>query len=182
MTSLIDKLPWGDGTPWKTQSSFMSWVRGGIRRGLWNKSPIKLGFLNKHRKQIDNPNPRGNKATVWGGECALCNGVFTIANLEVDHKEGNHSLNSIEDIHTFIEAIVLVTEDDLQLVCKPCHKIKSYSDKEGISFQEARAEKKAIQTIKEKKDKETLKSFGIIPAPNQKERRKQLVELFKEEE
>ena len=34
------KMPW-EAYPqiWKSEAAFMSWLRGGIRGGLWNKHP-----------------------------------------------------------------------------------------------------------------------------------------------
>lgn len=170
---------YGEGTPWKTESAMLAWIRGGIRRGLWNKSPVKLSFLNKNREQIPNPNPKGKKDTVWGARCCQCDGLFPISQIEVDHKRGENSLKSLADIASFIKAIVLVTHDDLQLICKPCHKIKSYAEKVKISFKDAYAEKEAIRIVKEKKDVQYLENNGIIPGSNQAKRRAQIVEFLK---
>lgn len=174
--------PWNNYPEiWKTQSAFFSWLRGGIRRSLWSKSPIKLEFLRKNRKKIKNPNPKGKVATVWGATCKLCNNDFPLNNIEVDHITGNHSLTCISDIQTFIEGIVLVSEKDLQLVCKPCHKNKTMAERKGISLDEARIEKEVIRIIKEKQDKQWLLSRGLVPASNEKKRREQIRELLKEE-
>ena len=37
-----------------------------------------------------------------------------------------------------------MTEEDLQLVSKEAHAVKSYADKQGITFEEALLEKKVI--------------------------------------
>ena len=63
---------------WKTESAFMSWLRGGVRGGLWNKHPVKLEFIKKNRIQIPNPNPKGKKPTVWGAVCALTGNIVPI--------------------------------------------------------------------------------------------------------
>lgn len=172
---------WGEGKTWKTKSAFLSWIRGGIRRSLWNRSPIKINFINKHRIRIKNPNPRGKVAQVWGAKCSQCKKNFPIAQVDVDHKVGNHSLLEIEDIQKFVEGIVLVSEDDLQFCCKECHKAKTHAEKQGISFEAAVIEKEVIAIIKAKKDKEVLLKCNIVPASNQKQRREQLIELFTRE-
>lgn len=174
MVNLWEKYP----EIWATQSAFLSWIRGGIRRSLWNRSPIKLEVLKKGRYKIANPNPKGKVSHVWGADCSLCGGCFVIKEIEVDHKTGNHSLNSVSEIQSFIEGIVMVTEDDLQLVCKTCHKAKSLADKQGMSFKEALTEKKIIDIIKTKQDKEWLISKGIAPASNAKLRREQIKKLM----
>lgn len=163
---------------WKTESSFMSWVRGGIRRSLWNKHPVKLEFIKRNRIKIPNPNPRGKVAEVWGGVCSLTGEVCVIADLEVDHKTGNHSLRSIDDLQKFVEGIVLITLDDLQFVSKKAHRIKSYAEKEGISFEQAKAIKEAIEMVKQKKEKQWLEERGITPSGNTASRRQQIVEYL----
>lgn len=174
--------PWIEHpTIWKTESAFMSFLRGGIRRSLWNRSPIKLEFINKNRIRIPNPvaKNRTRAPTVWGGECALCHKMFAMKDLEVDHKTGNHSLRSLDDIQAFVEGIVCVSEKDLQLVCKPCHKAKSHAEKQGISFEDARIEKEVIAIVKAKKDKEWLVNHGLTPAKNAKLRRQQIIDYLK---
>lgn len=176
----MSKEPW-EVLPsvWKTEAAFMSWVRSGIRRSLWNKSPIKLEFIKRNRVKIPNPNPRGKVKEVWGGVCSLTGKVCALSELEVDHKTGNHSLRKIEDIQSFIEGIILVTLDDLQFVSKEAHRTKSYAEKEGITYEEAYAVKKAISLIKEKKDRQFLTDNGLVPASNQTKRREQIVEYLR---
>ncbi len=92
----MTKNPW-ENYPhvWKTESAFMSWVRGGIRKGLWNTNPVKLEFIKNNRKLIDNPNPKGKKAQVFGANCSLCHKDKPQKDIQVDHIEGGHSLKSV---------------------------------------------------------------------------------------
>ncbi len=130
---------------WNTEAKFMAWVRGGIRRALWEKHPIKLRYIYKHRIRIDNPNTKGKTKEVWGGICAFCNEAFPQGKLQVDHIAGNHSLKHIDDLQAFVEGIAFIREDDLQFACKECHAIKSYAEKHDISFEEASKIKEAIR-------------------------------------
>ena len=129
---------------WKTRSAFFSYIKGVIRRG-WNHAPQKLILLKKLRKQIPNPNLKGNKPTVWGAECSVCNNLFPLKDIQVDHllDETAH-LTGIEHIQSCAEKLLLVVEDDLRLVCKGCHEIISLSQKKGITFAEAAIEKQVI--------------------------------------
>ena len=43
---------------WKTESAFMSWLRGGIRR-MWSKHPVRIEFMKQNRIRIPNPNKNG---------------------------------------------------------------------------------------------------------------------------
>ena len=168
---------------WKTESAFMSWIRGGIRRSLWNRHPVKLEFIKQNRIKIKNPNPRGKIDKVWGGVCALTGETHVIANLEVDHQKGNHSLQTLKDIEQFISGIVNITLEDLQFVSKEAHKIKSYAEKQGISFEEAKAEKTAIELIKKCVDKQFLIDHNVKAeniGSTQAVRRKQIVKILLE--
>ena len=160
---------------WATESAYMSWLRGGIRRYLWSKNPVKLEFIKQNRVKIPNPNPKGKVKEVWGGVCALTGNIFPIGNMEVDHKEGNHSLKTLDDLVPFVKGIVMITLDDLQLVSKEAHKIKSYAEKQGISFEEAKIEKEVIEIIKQKKDKAYCVEHNLVVESNQALRRKVIV-------
>jgi len=165
---------------WKTQSALFSWLRGGIRRSLWNNSPIKLEYIKNNRKKIPNPNPKGKVKEVWGATCYLCGKDFPLNKIQVDHLHGNISLNCIEDIQKFIESIVLVSPNDLSLSCIDCHKCKTHAEKQGISFEQALIEKEIIAIIKEKRDKSWLEDRGIIPESNTKKRREQIKKIMEE--
>lgn len=166
---------------WKTKSALLSWIRGGVRRSLWSKSPIKLEFIKKHRKKIPNPNPKGKVKEVWGMTCQLCGNDFPSNMVDIDHKGDSHSLKDISDIQSFIEGIVLVTEDSLQAACKDCHKSRNHQQRKNISFEEAQIERICIDLIKRKMDNEWLKSKGVKPESNQAKRRIQIVKILKEE-
>lgn len=136
---------------WKTQAEFFSWIRGGIRQGIWMRHPVKLKLLNKLRKQIPNPNPKGKKATVWGATCDLCNQDHVISNIQVDHREGgDYSLKNIEDVDLFFKNVILVTESDLRLLCKECNATCTYAKRFGLTYEEAFCTKFVIKLAKEK--------------------------------
>jgi len=179
MLDVFMNSPWEEYPEiFKSKSQFFSWLRGGIRRSLWNNSQIKLDFIKRNRIRIPNPNPKGKVAEVWGAKCGICSGLFPLKDIQVDHVSGNHSLKEIEDITPFILAISCPPRDGLMTVCKSCHAIKSKQEKDGTTFEHAKAEKQAIQIIKEKNDLIWLQERGIVPASNQKKRREQIVEYL----
>lgn len=176
------KKPWEEpDSPWKTESSYYSWMRGGLRR-VWNKMPTKLNLIKKHRKQIVNPNPKGKKPTVWGGDCAMCGGEFVEKLLQVDHIVPAGSLRTHKDIQGFIERLLIVTEDDLRLVCVDCNNALSISEKQGITYEEALVVKEAIAICKEsvQAQKDYICKYGLIPASNAKGRREQIENILRE--
>lgn len=171
------------GHIWKTESALLTYIRGGIRRSLWNRSPIKIEFINKNRYKIPSPNPKLNGRLVWGGLCALTGREFQLKDMDVDHRKGGHSLRSLDDLQAFLEGIVLVSLDDLQFVSRDAHKIKSYSEKFGVTFEEASVIKQAIEFEKKgvKQTVDFLKSNGYTPASSKDKRRLQLIEHFGKE-
>lgn len=163
------KQPWSEYPQiWKTKSAFMSFIRGGIRRGLWEKNPIKLQFIKDNRQRVPlgkqtEKNPEG---LVWGGQCNICKELFKQSALQVDHLSGENSLKDIDDIQTFIENIVLVSESDLQLVCKRCHKLKGLCERRGITLEEGMLEQKVIEFGKKKVDEQKKILLSLNPKAN----------------
>lgn len=167
---------------WKTEAAFLSYVRGGIRRSLWNKSPIKLEFLKANRKRVKNPVAKNltRFPTVWGGTCYQCGNDFALKDMEVDHLTGEHSLRKLEDLQSFVEGIVCVSNKDLGLICKPCHKIKTFAERSGMSHEAATIEKRAIAICKGTvaQVKAFLSENGVKPSSTAKERRVQVTEVL----
>lgn len=145
---LVDKMCKEYPHIFKNKTAFYTYVRGGLRRSVWNRHPVKIEFIKQNRKRIKNPNPRGKTDSVFGATCALCNNDYPLSNIEVDHISGDVSLLCFDDLSNFLFHLSVVTSDDLQLVCKPCHKIKSYADKQQIGFSEAKIIKQAIEIEK----------------------------------
>ena len=159
LNEILEKYP----HIWKTKAAFMSYLRGGVRRACWMKHPVKLEFIKNNRERIPNPNPKGKASEVWGGRCNVCKNLFVQSQLSVDHvREYSATLKDVSDIQNFVELISLVTEDDLQLVCKDCHDTISYSQKQGCSFEEAKVRKKHILIAKEKAFKRELEVRGMV--------------------
>ena len=189
----MSKHPWQvEGVPWKTEASYWSWVRGILRKG-WSRHPVKIQFINKHRKQVPNPNPDGNKPTVWGMTCNNCKEDFPnnipkatkdrilakhgikVVTIEINHKNAASSLRSKEDLGNFASKLFYVTFDDLEPLCKPCHDIFSYMEKNYVTYEEAKIMKEAVGICNVKgDDKKWLLDNGITPESNAAKRRKQI--------
>lgn len=184
MPNGVDFKPW-ELYPhiWKTESAWLSFIRGGIRRYLWSKNPVKLEFMKDKRVMIPNPSKRkGAKAQVWGAQCEQCNKLVPQKDIEVDHKTGEHSLRKAADIQKFVEGIVFVRKEDLAILCKPCHKTKTYSERSGMSLEDAAIEKEAISICKQPAAivKSWLIERGVTPGKTVAERRVQVVQTLKQ--
>ena len=101
--------------------------------------------------------------------------------MNVDHKVGESTLKTVEDVQQFVNNIVFVKKEDLQFICKGCHKQKTYSEREGVSFEEAGIIKQAIEIQKNKQDKDWLEANNLVPASNAKQRRQQIIDKLMEE-
>ena len=161
---------------WPTKSKFFTWMRGCLRSALWMQSPIKIDFKNGACKLPPPESYTGRGRT--GTYCALTGVWECKSKLEVDHIKGNIPLTDEEDILNFIKHLV-PPRGSLQMVTNPAHKVKSHSERKGISFEDATIEKKAIAIINEIGDKEYLKSMGLPVGSNTKMRREQIINFLR---
>lgn len=160
---------------WKSKSDYYLWLRGHFRR-VWSRYPIKIEFKKKN-SYLPPADYKGKGKKL--GTCALCGEKnIPISHLEVDHIDFAGSFDSKETAFEWFWKL-LCDESNMQLVHKQCHKIKSYAERKNISFEDAMIEKKAIELIKTKKDKDWLLSFDIIPETNTKKRREQIINHLK---
>lgn len=130
---------------WKTKAAFFVYLRGHLRL-LWSRYPAKLKWK---QAQMKTP-PKGYTGRAKSlGVCFYCNKDFAASHLEVDHVQQAGQCNSWETANQFLYNL-LDCNDNWVLSCKPCHKIKSYSEKLGITFEEAKLEKQVIELCKDK--------------------------------
>jgi len=145
---------------WPTRASFFSWLRGGLRRAIWEKYPGKIIYKKSH---LTKP-PEGYTGKAKSGAVCALTGVWTgNSKLQVDHIVGEASLRDWCDIESFARHLC-TNDDNMQLVEVEAHKIKSYSERQGMSFEDAMFEKKYILQFKKlnsEKQKETLTSLGV---------------------
>src|ERR1700741_2347235 len=143
------KSPWiSFPNIWPTEATFITWVRGVLRKG-WANHPVKLEYLNSKKHKIVNTNPKSKKThpKVWGYICEQCNQEVT--KVEVDHAGTTQGkFTSMDDIQGYAEHLFLVDFDSLEVCCVPCHQIRSYAQKMGISFAEAAIQKRVISAMK----------------------------------
>ena len=189
--------PWQvKGVSFNTESKFWSFVRSGLRK-VWSRHQVKLKFIDTFRIKVINPNPDGRVEKVWGMTCVKCKQDFPMPvdkklkkkieahtgkpfnYIEINHKTEAGTLRSKEDIGRFAANLLYVTFDDLEPMCKECHAVLTYMQKEGVDEKTAIAEKAAIAICKAKVDIEWLEDKGIVPASNAAKRRIQIVQELK---
>lgn len=182
---MTERKPWEvAGTPWKTESAFWSWVRGVLRKG-WSRHPVKVEYIKAQRRKIINPNPKTSKRfpEVWGVTCECCKEEVLQSNSEVDHLNQSGSLRGISDIQGFVERMFLVDFSVLRIVCKPCHKIISHAQNEGLTFEEAKLDKQVIEIMKwpKKEIADYCNKHGYTDVSNDVKRRAAVTAILKGE-
>ena len=143
-----ERVMWGPDKVWKTESAWWAWVRGGLRRSVWMKNPVKIDKLKASRYKA----PLGKDGKeVWAMRCEMCEKEHRQSACQVDHKCGNMSLKCREDILPFVEHLAFITLEDLQILCKQCHDVKTYSERYGVTMEQARKRKEEIACKKKRK-------------------------------
>lgn len=162
-------------------------VRGAVRKA-WSRSPTKLSLLMMRAVHVsdvpeDKLPPKLSKVSKWLYECEMCHEYFIQSKIECDHKKGENSLKTYDDMVGFTNSILNVCWDDLSLLCIPCHSAKTYSQRYGISIEDAWAEKEVIAIMNSgtEKQKAFLKKRGVVPSSTIDKRRDQIREVLKGE-
>lgn len=171
--------PWEDpNSIWKTKSAYFSWLRGAMRR-IWADYPLRKEWKKKSLRPVTAQEKRDkvyHPSTKNVGQCVYCKEWMAGSKLECDHKVSSDGCRDYETAEKFLWYCGAVTSDMMVLACKSCHKIKTESERRGISFAEAAAVKQAIAIQKDLDDKQWLRENGIEPASNAKARRQQIID------
>lgn len=112
------------GGTW-TRSRYFSFIRSALRQS-WSRYPVKHQFLKS--KQL--PYTGSDKRTKFEYECEACHSIFKGKDVQVDHIEPAGSLLKYEDLPAFVERL-LCEADNLQLLCKECHKKKTAEERKN---------------------------------------------------
>lgn len=178
-------------SPWKSGSAFMSYLRSALRRA-WLRNPAKIEKIRQGKIKIPNPNPKSavRFPEVQGAICECCGGKFPLSGgkkeaknkdfIVVDHRHPAGEFKEPKDFQKFFTGLLLITPEDLRLLCTTCNADYLYVQKNGGTLKGAKAEREAIALQKEKKDVEWLKEKGVTPGKNATVRRKQIVEFLVE--
>lgn len=171
--------PWEDpNSIWKTKAQYFTWLRGAIRR-IWADYPLRKQWKKNSLRPVTKQEKLDkvyHPSTKNVGQCVNCLEWMAGSKLECDHKLPSNGCRSLEEAKEFLLYCGATTSDMFQLSCKPCHKIKTLSEKLGITFNEAKIEKEAITfsklSIGEQLD--TLVSLGYSgPSVSNAKKRRQ---------
>ena len=160
----MNNKPWEETKVWDNESQYLNWIRGELRR-LWSNYPLRTEFLDEQCREVTQEE-RGvklfHRQTKKVGQCVYCSSWFPKSKLEVDHKTPSDGCNTLEKAEKFLWYCGGVLKDDMQLACKPCHKINTYAERQGLTFEEAKLEKEVVQfkKLKAKDQIELLSKLG----------------------
>ncbi len=146
----------------KTRSSYWSYIRGCLRRAS-SRNPLKTNWKKAMLRPISKEDRKKKKfhpSTKNVGNCVICGDIFPGSKLEVDHITPS-SCKDRATAQEFLFHCLGTTTDQYQLLCKPCHKIKTLADRLGVTFKEAVIEKDVI-AFKKYKAKEQIKTLGLL--------------------
>ena len=133
-------------------------VRSAIRKS-WMRHPIKLLAVDLVTEPDLDPTTR----TIWKVKCARCGLYHRKDQVEVDHLKGENQLKTLSDLPNFVLSILDVTTKDLQVLCKGCHRIKTYAERYGFSEEGAEVilnAKDWLKATKVDKQKSTFAKMG----------------------
>jgi len=103
-----------------TESQYFSKIRSILRSGFRYWKPMQQAL-----ELASRPSQNLNKRIKKEYCCAKCKNWFKRADVEIDHIEECGSLSKYEDIVPFIQRLTPENINAFQILCKPCHKIKT---------------------------------------------------------
>lgn len=180
------------------EKEVISWWRTAVRQ-MFSNSIFYRKYVEDNSRLVVNENPRSMKRypMVKRFTCAICGEQVGSGDIEIDHLDGGNTNKSFSDAESFIKAIMFVTPDDIQVLCKDkhkvankkktlvkfgCHSIKTLADKHNCSFEEAKVRKKHILIGKDKRLQQELKVRGVlVPPKTQKAQNELLLTLMLKE-
>jgi hypothetical protein len=162
----------------KSEAQFLNWLRSNLRK-IWSQHPAKVGMLQDRRfLKATNTGRR-----IWHVKCESCKKDYKMADVEVNHKKQVGRLSK-DNIGEHVENLLMVTTADLEILCKACHSVVTYSERSGMTMEDAAIEKKVIEFTKKPAEfqKKKLTQLGIDPGKTAGIRRAQAREFLKSKE
>lgn len=121
--------PYNAGT--LTQSQYFSKIRSALRNAFryWKPGQDALNLASRPSQNKE------NKRLKKEFQCVTCKKWFKRTDVEIDHIIECGSLNSYEDIVPFLKRLTAEDIKAYQILCKPCHKLKSKTVKDARNLE-----------------------------------------------
>jgi len=126
--------PFKHYAPWST-ARFWGFIRSALRQ-CFSRYPVKYQVIKDAAIEYDagfykTGKKAGEPKVRKMYPCAICKEEFMGKDIQVDHIIGAGSLRDYGDLEGFVERL-FCGPDGLQVLCKPCHVIKTKEDKEKL--------------------------------------------------
>lgn len=108
-----------------TEAAYFAKIRSILRNGFRYWKVAMLAAENASR-----PYKGENKRLKKEYQCKKCKSWFKRSDCEIDHIIPCGSLNCYDDIVSFIQRLTPEDVKAFQILCKPCHKIKTNNEKQ----------------------------------------------------
>lgn len=163
------------------EKEVVSWWRTAVRQ-MFSNSIFYRAYIEDQSTLVKNENTRSMKRypMVKRFTCAICGEQFGSGGIELDHVEGGNTNKTFSDAESFFKAIMFVTPNDVQILCKDkkkvvnkkkvttkfgCHSLKTYVDLHGGTLEEAKVKKEHKLCVTQKTVVDELKSRGVLVPP-----------------
>lgn len=107
-----------------TESEYFSRIRSALRNAFKWWLPMKEALRRASRPSENT----ANKRLKTEYQCNKCKHWFARKLVEIDHIEAAGSLSCYDDIVPFIKRLTVEEISKYQILCKPCHKVKTMKD------------------------------------------------------
>lgn len=159
--------PWlWEGSIWKSEAQYWSWLRGQLRNIWGRKWPFKNKYINEHTFQAPEYDESGNSIYIKSGKnagkpktrkhftCEVTGETLPASvggknSYEIDHKSPAGKCNNGLEACIFLFRL-LTHPDNMRIISKDVHKVITYAERMGIAYEEAVIEKKVIEAMKQK--------------------------------
>lgn len=110
------------GGTW-TEARYWQFIRSALRKA-WAKYPVRFQVLQAARR----PFTGTDKRTKWEYKCNSCKNYFKAKEVQVDHIKSAGTLKEYKHLPTFVSRL-FCEADNLQVLCKDCHDVKTKEEK-----------------------------------------------------
>lgn len=107
-----------------TETAFFQKIRAVLRSGFRFWTPMMTAL-----KKAGRPSQSSNKRLKTEYQCAECSSWFPRTQVQIDHKIPCGILNCYDDIVPFIKNLTQEGDNSYQILCRPCHSIKTKKEK-----------------------------------------------------